>query len=136
LFVGADNEAVEVLVEGAAFGGGADIDTFVVAANPEAADACLGAGEAEFAQAREQLKGGYILGLESASSRMSAIGRGKLLRNRALSEEEVLSRIASVTPEDVTRIARQILTRPCSIALVGRNAGKLDARRALAMEPC
>ena len=87
---------------------------------------------AEFAQAREQLKGGYILGLESASSRMSSIGRSKLLLGRALSEDEILGRIAAVTQEDVMDIARRILAEPCSIALVGRKAEKLDARGALA----
>ncbi len=93
-----------------------------------------GIDEREFTQAREQLKGGYILGLESASSRMSSIGRSKLLMNRALSEDEILARIAEVTQEDVMRVARQILEQPCSVALVGRKASKLDARKALGMQ--
>jgi len=91
-----------------------------------------GVTDGEFAQAREQLKGGYILGLESASSRMSSIGRSKLLLNRALSENEILDRIGAVAREDVERVARQILAQPCSIALVGRRAEQLDARGALA----
>ena len=90
-----------------------------------------GVTDEEFRQAREQLKGGYILGLESASSRMSSIGRNKLLLGRAVGEDEILGRIAGVTREDVTRIARQTLAAPCSVALVGRGADRLDARKAL-----
>ncbi|MDR3051624.1 MAG: insulinase family protein [Oscillospiraceae bacterium] len=85
-----------------------------------------GVGQAEFAQARDQLKGNYILGLESASSRMSAIGRNKLLMDHAYSEEEVLERIAVVTLQDVERVAGQIFSQPCAAALVGRNATAVD----------
>ncbi len=87
-----------------------------------------GIDEKEFHQAREQLKGGYILGLESASSRMSSIGRSKLLLGRALDEEEVLARIAAVTLDDVVRVGRDILTQPCSAAVVGRKVGKIDVQ--------
>ena len=86
----------------------------------------LGVSAEEFSRGREQLKGGYILGLESATSRMSAIGRRKLLQNRALTEDEVLSRIAAVTRDDIMRVAGDILSKPRSIALVGRNVNELD----------
>ena len=90
-----------------------------------------GIAEEEFAQAREQLKGGYILGLESASSRMASIGRSKLLLNRAQDENEILARIAKVRRDDVLDIARKMLGQTCSVALVGRKAEKLDARAAM-----
>ena len=94
-----------------------------------------GISQTEFAQAREQLKGGYILGLESASSRMSAIGRRKLLLGAAQNEEEILSCIAQVTRDDVFRVAQSILTQPCSASLVGRKATRLDIHAALADKP-
>jgi predicted Zn-dependent peptidase len=91
----------------------------------------MGVTEQEFEQAREQRKGNDILGLESASSRLSSIGRGKLLLARALGEEVVLASSAAVTREDVTRVARDVLGNPCSAALVGREVGGLAQSKAL-----
>lgn len=76
----------------------------------------------EFATAREQLKGGYILGLESSSSRMSNIGRSLLLLGRVKTEDEVLAAIAKVTPDDVMRVAADSLLKPHGAAVVGRDA--------------
>jgi predicted Zn-dependent peptidase len=124
---------------------GSGMFTIYAGASPENAEEVLnqisneirlllgkGVDDREFDQAREQLKGGYILGLESASSRMSSIGRSKLLLDRALSEEEVLAAIAAVTREDVMRVARDVLAEPCSAALVGRKAGELAKSKAMA----
>lgn len=84
-----------------------------------------GVPEAEFRMAREQLKGGYILGQESASSRMSGIGRGTLLMDRARSEDEVIERIKAVTLDGMMALATRILTTPNAAAVVGRDAGAL-----------
>ena len=84
-----------------------------------------GVGDGEFRKAREQLKGGYILGLESTSSRMSSIGRGKLMLNRVRSEDEVLELINGVTLDDVMRVARASLDGPNAASVVGRDADKL-----------
>lgn len=75
----------------------------------------------EFQQAVAQLRGGYTLGLESTSSRMSSIGRSLLLRGRVKTEDEVLSAIDAVTPEDVVRVAKASLDAQCSAALVGND---------------
>ena len=48
-----------------------------------------GMSRSEFEQARAQMRAGYILGLESTSSRMSAMGRRLLLQGAPQSEEEV-----------------------------------------------
>lgn len=86
-----------------------------------------GIEEEEFQQAVAQLRGGYTLGLESTSSRMSSIGRGKLLFGRAKSEEEVLAAIDAVKREDVLRVAQNALSSKYSTALVGSNAEALSA---------
>ena len=52
--------------------------------------------EAEFLRAKQQIKGNYILSLESTSSRMSAIGRRELLYNEVLDPEEVIEGINKV----------------------------------------
>lgn len=79
----------------------------------------------EFTQARDQLKGGYILGLESTSSRMSALGRSKLLLGYANEIDEVIRRIERVTPQDVMSVARRILESPFAAAAVGRGVEAL-----------
>ncbi len=75
----------------------------------------------EFDTAKQQLKGNYILGLESSSSRMNAIGRAELLLGVVRTPEEVLAKIEDITMEDVMRVANQVLSPDTmAIALVGR----------------
>lgn len=85
-----------------------------------------GVTQAEFAQARAQLKGSYILGLESTSSRMSAIGRRKLLMNNTKTQTQVLEEIERVSYQDVLDVAREIFSAPCAAALVGKGAQQVD----------
>ncbi|MDR1262431.1 MAG: insulinase family protein [Oscillospiraceae bacterium] len=84
-----------------------------------------GVRDSEFAMAREQLKGSYILSLEGTSSRMSNIGRNLLLLGRVHNEEEVLKRIAACTIDDVMRVAGDVLLKPHGAAAVGRDADSL-----------
>ncbi len=62
----------------------------------------------EFNRAKQQIKGNYILGLESTSSRMSAIGRRELLFNEIIYPEEVIESINNVKLEDVIRVANEL----------------------------
>lgn len=84
-----------------------------------------GISQEEFQKAREQLKGGYILGLESASSHMSSIGRSELLLRRVQSEDEVIEKINAVTPEDVLAVAKSILGNPNAASVVGREVNQI-----------
>lgn len=79
----------------------------------------------EFRKAREQLKGGFILGQESASSHMSSLGRGELLLRRVQDEDEVIERVNATTMEDVMRVARNLLSGPNAASAVGRGAEEL-----------
>ncbi|MCL1796402.1 MAG: insulinase family protein [Clostridia bacterium] len=85
----------------------------------------------EFIKARAQLKGGYILGLESASSHMSNIGRGELLLRRIQSEDEVIDKINAVTIDDVVRVAKSILTNDNAASAVGREVNRIAEDRLL-----
>ena len=85
-----------------------------------------GLTESEFDQAREQLKGSYILGLESTSSRMNAIGRRKLLLNQVQTETEVLDKVNGITYEQVMDMARAVLESDPAWALVGKGADALE----------
>lgn len=84
-----------------------------------------GVTEEEFAMAKDQLKVSYVLGLESSSSRMSSIGRSKLLRGRAVDPQDVVRKIERVTRADVERVMREIFTQPCAGSVVGRDVDKL-----------
>ena len=84
-----------------------------------------GMTEAEFTMAREQLKAGYILGLESTSARMQSSGRRLLLLNATRTESETIERINALRFDAVNDLMRQILTAPNSLALVGRGAQKI-----------
>lgn len=83
-----------------------------------------GITEAEFARSKQQLKGSYILGLESTSARNSAIGKGELMRGKVETDEELISRIESVTMEDVEDIIKTVTDTSrmaCSVVGRGRN---------------
>ena len=80
-----------------------------------------GVTQEEFDMAKEQLKVSYVLGLESSSSRMSAIGRSKLLRGCAVDPQDVIRKIEAVTKEDVERAAHEMFSKPFSASAVGRN---------------
>jgi predicted Zn-dependent peptidase len=83
-----------------------------------------GVTDKEFNQAKAQLKGSNILGLESASGRMQAIGRGELLLRHPPTPEETIDKIQKVTKEDVLRVAEETLSIAPSVAVVGRHAEK------------
>ncbi len=63
----------------------------------------------ELDRAREQMKSGVVLGLESTSSRMKRLGASVLHLGRCLTVEELIERYDAVTCEDVLRLARDIL---------------------------
>jgi predicted Zn-dependent peptidase len=75
---------------------------------------------------REQIKGNHVLGMESASSRMNALGRRMLLMGNTQTEDQMLERLNAVTLDEVNEVVREILSGDCSAALVGRGADELD----------
>ena len=87
-----------------------------------------GLTDKEFRSAKAQLRGGFLLGLESSGGRMQALGRGHLLLGRVRTPEETLARIEAVTPDAVMDLARRLLGQKGSAAIVGRGAEALLAR--------
>ena len=84
-----------------------------------------GIPQKEFAQAKAQLRGTYILGLESASGRMQSIARGELLLGRPKQPDDIIACIDAVALEDVLTLAERIFAEaPCG-AVVGRKAAAL-----------
>ncbi|WP_229686039.1 M16 family metallopeptidase [Longimycelium tulufanense] len=88
-----------------------------------------GMSEAEVARGKGQMRGALVLGLEDTGSRMSRIGKGELNHADHLTVEQLLERIDAVTPEQVAALARELLRRPVSAAVVGPYAqpGELPA---------
>ena len=83
-----------------------------------------GATQEEFDMAKAQLKGGFILGQESAYNRMNSMGSNMALMNRVITTDETIRRIEAVTPEDVRRVATETLGGPRSQAFVGKKIAK------------
>jgi len=65
---------------------------------------------AELARAKEQIRGSYLLGLESTSTRMTRLGKAELFYDSILTPQEILARVDCVNADDVMRVARSIFT--------------------------
>jgi predicted Zn-dependent peptidase len=78
-----------------------------------------GLTEEEVERGRGQSRGGLVLSLEDSGSRMTRLGEAELFQRRLRSVDEVLGRIEAVTAEDVHALARELYTRPQTLATVG-----------------
>ncbi len=83
-----------------------------------------GMTDKEFRSAKAQLRGGFLLGLESSSGRMQSLGRRMLLYGSTTTPEETLAKIDVVTMDSVMDMARTVLTAAPSAAIVGKEAQK------------
>ena len=83
-----------------------------------------GIDEKEFTMSKAQLKGSFILGLESAYNRMSALGHNQILLNRVIPPEETIAAIEKVTVDDAMAVAHRMFTGNRAYAVVGRKAEK------------
>lgn len=62
----------------------------------------------QLSQAKSQLKGSLMLGLESMSNRMMRLGRVELAFERYFSLDEITETIEAVSPEDVRSLAEEL----------------------------
>ena len=77
--------------------------------------------EEEFVRARQQLKGSYLLGMESTMAHMSALGKTALLLDKEYDLLGTLNRIECVTMEAVKRAADLLFTPDAAVfCTVGR----------------
>jgi predicted Zn-dependent peptidase len=64
--------------------------------------------EDELRRAKDQLKGGLMLSLESSTSRMSNLARQEMYFERFFSLDETIDQIESVTSEEVCEMANAL----------------------------
>jgi predicted Zn-dependent peptidase len=78
----------------------------------------------ELRRAKDHLKGSFVLGLESTSSRMGNLARQELYFKRFFSLDEMLDNVEGVTAEEVQKLARQFFDpKRMAVAMLGRLEG-------------
>jgi predicted Zn-dependent peptidase len=87
-----------------------------------------GLSEEELRRAIGQLSGSTVLGLEDTGALMNRIGKSELCWGEQLSVDDMLARIAAVTPDEVSAVARDVLGQRPSLAVIGPLKEKQAAR--------
>lgn len=78
-------------------------------------------------KSKEQLKGNYILGLESTSSRMNSIGKSELMLGIIDTPEEVLSKINSINITTINEVIETIFNLDeVGVSIVGDTKSLTD----------
>ncbi|MGI5998501.1 MAG: M16 family metallopeptidase [Lutispora sp.] len=81
-----------------------------------------GISEDELYDSKEQIKGSYILGLESTSGRMNSIGKSELLLDKIYSPKEITELIDAVTMDDINHVIKLVFnTEEMGAAIIGPN---------------
>ncbi len=77
--------------------------------------------QAELDSAKEQLKGSFLLSLESTDSRMDRLAKNEIYYGRHFEADEVVAEIDRVTLDDIHALAAELLGRDTlSLAVLGR----------------
>lgn len=77
-----------------------------------------GITEKELRNSKEQLKGSFMLSLESTNNRMSRNGKNELLLKRHFTLDEILQEINRVSMEKVNQMIKEIFTDQFSLSLI------------------
>lgn len=73
----------------------------------------------ELRRAVGQLAGSTVLGLEDTGALMHRLGKSELCWGEQMSVDDMLAKIAAVTPDDVRAVARDVLGLRPSLAVIG-----------------
>ncbi|MBB1244200.1 insulinase family protein [Streptomyces durbertensis] len=90
--------------------------------------AAHGLPDDELRRAVGQLSGSTVLGLEDTGALMHRIGKSELCWGEQMSVDDMLARIAAVTPEDVREVAAEVLGQRPSLSVIGPLTDKQAAR--------
>ncbi|WP_373600581.1 M16 family metallopeptidase [Paraclostridium bifermentans] len=81
-----------------------------------------GLTDQEIKESKEQLKGSYILGLESTSSRMMSIGKSMLLTKKVKNPNDIIESINNIDKERIDLIIDKIFNKDkIGVCIVGRD---------------
>lgn len=81
---------------------------------------------------KEQLIGGYLLGMESTSSRMFGNGKNALFLNKINTQKEIIEKINGVSIEDIKSVTNKIFSKGIiNGAVVGKNIDIADLKKIL-----
>jgi predicted Zn-dependent peptidase len=78
-----------------------------------------GLSEDEIERGKGQLRGGMVLGLEDAGSRMTRIGKAELSYGDVLGVDDLLALVDSVTLSEVNELAAELAAQPRCLTVVG-----------------
>ncbi|MCL2709218.1 MAG: insulinase family protein, partial [Defluviitaleaceae bacterium] len=85
--------------------------------------------EEQLFNTKEQLKSGYLLSLESTSSRMNSIGRTMLMLNKTVTSDELIEKIDAVNLDKFYEICERVLQLDkISLSFVGPDAREEEFR--------
>jgi predicted Zn-dependent peptidase len=73
----------------------------------------------ELQRAKEQVRGGLFMGLESVSNRMNRLGRNLLILDEVVSPETTMEKVDQVTLEDIPALAEYMFDGPHVLATIG-----------------
>ncbi|WP_030266339.1 M16 family metallopeptidase [Streptomyces violens] len=90
--------------------------------------AAHGLADEEVERAIGQLRGSTVLGLEDTGALMNRIGKSELCWGDQMSVDDMLARMAAVTPDDVREVARDVLGRRPSLSVIGPMKDRQTAR--------
>lgn len=80
-------------------------------------------------KSKEQLKGNYILGLESTSSRMNSIGKSELMLGKIYTPEEVLEKIDQISLDNAVHVMQKVFnTKNIGFSAVGNIKKNIDLK--------
>jgi predicted Zn-dependent peptidase len=78
--------------------------------------------EKEVKNSKEQLKGSFILGLESTSSRMLSVGKAMLLSKKVRTTDEILNLINNVDMKTIKEVIDEVFNLDnIGVCIVGRD---------------
>ncbi|MCX7921564.1 MAG: insulinase family protein [Clostridia bacterium] len=84
----------------------------------------------ELLKSKEQLKGSYILGLESTSSRMNSIGKSELLLGRIYTPDQVLKKIDEIDHDSLADTIEKVFdVNKMSFSAVGNIKKGVDLKQ-------
>ncbi|MFJ8860900.1 M16 family metallopeptidase [Streptomyces sp. NPDC102451] len=90
-----------------------------------------GLGDEEISRAVGQLAGSTVLGLEDTGALMNRIGKSELCWGEQMSVDDMLAKIAAVTPDEVRAVAADVLGQRPSLSVIGplkdKQADRLQA---------